>query len=90
MKVKKNEYNRLELITAPPHNTRIIRFASKLFQTLFNIFESALKVNEPKIYASSEKSGNVYWKIYDPLLGRSKVFFSESEVCEWLDRLYYQ
>jgi hypothetical protein len=44
---------------------------------------------EPQIVQKCDRSGNVYWQIYDPISGFHCSLNSEQEVREWLDTRYY-
>lgn len=46
--------------------------------------------SEPRIRQLRDRSGNLYFRIYDPLTQQTYSFDSDAEVRVWLDRRYYQ
>lgn len=44
---------------------------------------------EPKIKQKCDRSGNIYWQIYDPVSGYCFSLGSEQEVRAWLDTRNY-
>lgn len=66
------------------------RFTSKLSEIWNWFVELILRADEPKIYESRDKFGNICWITYDQLAERKMHFNSETEVRAWLDRRYYQ
>jgi hypothetical protein len=45
---------------------------------------------EPQIMQKSDRFGNKYWQVYDPISGSYCSLNSEQEVRLWLDNCYYQ
>jgi hypothetical protein len=45
---------------------------------------------EPRVRQWHDHSGQAVWETYDPLTDRHRLFFSEEEVYEWLERRYYE
>ncbi|HEY9626010.1 MAG TPA: hypothetical protein V6C84_01805 [Coleofasciculaceae cyanobacterium] len=46
-------------------------------------------MNQLKVHSLKNKSGSLYWVIYDRFLDRRVYFNSEAEVRQWLDRRYH-
>jgi hypothetical protein len=44
---------------------------------------------EPHVEQKCDRSGNIYWQIYDPITGSCCSLSSEQEVKAWLDNRYY-
>jgi hypothetical protein len=44
---------------------------------------------EPKIYRKSDRSGRLYYEIFDPVTGLHTALGTEQEVRTWLERRYY-
>ncbi|MBE9140869.1 hypothetical protein IQ254_27335 [Nodosilinea sp. LEGE 07088] len=40
---------------------------------------------EPKITATTDPSGHLWWQVYDPRTNQRKCLYSEAEVMRWLD-----
>ncbi|MBD1867415.1 hypothetical protein H6F95_08910 [Cyanobacteria bacterium FACHB-471] len=45
---------------------------------------------EPQISQKRDRSGEVFWRVYDPTTGESARFNSELEVRFWLEQRYYR
>lgn len=45
-------------------------------------------LDEPKIWEKRDRSGNVFYKVYDPITGISNQFSSDLEVRIWLEERY--
>jgi hypothetical protein len=60
-------------------------------QRIWRAFVQAMTTsNEPRITTKVDRQGNLlYYKVYDPMSGRSISFTSETEVKMWLERRYY-
>lgn len=66
------------------------RFTSKLSEIWNWFVKLILRVDQPKIYQSRDKLGNICWITYDQLAERKIHFNSETEVLAWLDCRYYE
>ncbi len=44
--------------------------------------------NEPRIWQTRDRNGNVLWNAYDPVSDRSLYYASEAEVRIWLENRY--
>jgi hypothetical protein len=44
---------------------------------------------EPRVKQKCDRSGNTYWRVYEPVSGFHCSFNSEQEVRAWLDTRYY-
>ncbi|MBW4517726.1 MAG: hypothetical protein KME11_21185 [Timaviella obliquedivisa GSE-PSE-MK23-08B] len=90
MNNQENNFVSLEsTIFSQDSEQKMSKLVLKLSQALKFFFESMLKVDEPKIYRSRDKSGSSFWTVYDQVTGRRVFFDSEAEVRGWLDRRYY-
>jgi hypothetical protein len=45
--------------------------------------------NEPIVSQGRDRSGQIYWRVYDPVSDRSIRFSSEQEVRQWLEQRFY-
>lgn len=53
-------------------------------------FESSFSPAEPEIQQTLDRTGHVWWKVYDPLSGQTAYLESEADVHIWLEeRLYH-
>jgi hypothetical protein len=43
---------------------------------------------EPRIQEYRDRSGQLYWDVYDPATNRAHTFGSEAEIYEWIERRY--
>lgn len=63
-----------------------------LFDHLRMMWESwqkSLSTNdEPQIWQTRDRNGNVLWNAYDPISDRSLYYASEAEVRIWLENRY--
>ena len=46
--------------------------------------------HEPVIEERRDRTGALYWRVYDPITQDRKFFYSEDDVRVWLDQRYYQ
>ncbi|MDJ0634856.1 MAG: hypothetical protein QNJ34_16830 [Xenococcaceae cyanobacterium MO_188.B29] len=81
----------------PENNQSTVRKAiatlgKKIAQSLHNLSDRLLRFDtnsEPKIWKKKDRSGNTYFRIYDPIGDRHIYLDSEAEVRWWLDKRYY-
>jgi len=63
------------------------------FQGLIQMWEDLINAlagrSEPKIYRKRDRQGNWYFRVYDPVMGRSVTLYSEQEMRTWIDQRYY-
>ncbi|MBW4473630.1 MAG: hypothetical protein KME45_25125 [Stenomitos rutilans HA7619-LM2] len=53
-------------------------------------FEHSFSPSEPEIQQTLDRTGQTWWKVYDPLTGQTAYLESEAEVHIWLEeRLYH-
>ncbi|WP_250126747.1 hypothetical protein [Chroococcidiopsis sp. CCMEE 29] len=46
--------------------------------------------DEPQVRQRCDRSGQIYWQVYDPATNRSARLSSEQEVRQWLEQRFYQ
>lgn len=68
-----------------PYN--LMESIKKLGQRIAEYFTSQ---SEIKVWQLQDRSGNTYWRVYDPNTNRSATFGSEEEVRIWIEELFYQ
>lgn len=86
MKSKEADYNKLEFeIGLASSQSKLPNLASRLGEIWNGFVELILRVDEPKIYASKNKFGDVYWTAYDPFTRGGVYLNSETELRAWLD-----
>ncbi len=56
---------------------------SLIWNTLFTSVS-----DEPRIWQERDRSGNVWWYVYDPISRRSIQFPSEQELRRWLEKRF--
>jgi hypothetical protein len=44
---------------------------------------------DPQVKQRFDRSGQMYWQVYDPIADRRSIFHSEDEVYQWLEARYY-
>ncbi|MBD2465851.1 hypothetical protein H6G89_33215 [Oscillatoria sp. FACHB-1407] len=85
---KTSEYHRLEFMLSSKPQTRFqpLQWLKQFGDVLIAI----LATNEdPIVRQICTRSGETYWKIYDPMSHRVIYCSSENEVRGWFDRRYY-
>lgn len=80
-------YKKLELIpdsVAQPKAglSSVVEWFANVWHALV-ISESS---NEPDIWQTLDRHGNVWWHAYDPMTGQTSYLSSEAEVLMWLDQ----
>ncbi|MBD2066745.1 hypothetical protein H6F93_04260 [Leptolyngbya sp. FACHB-671] len=70
-------------------NRRESKFLAGLGQILSSILSILAGNEEPQISQKRDRSGEVFWRVYDPTTGESARFNSELEVRFWLEQRYY-
>jgi hypothetical protein len=77
-------------VSTIPANGRALSWNLRL-QRIWRAFVQAMTTpNEPRITTKVDRQGKIlYYKVFDPMSGRSISFTSESEVKMWLERRYY-
>jgi len=68
-----------------PYN--LMESIKKLGQRIAEYFTSQ---SEIKVWQLQDRSGNTYWRVYDPNTNHSATFGSEEEVRMWIEELFYQ
>lgn len=91
MKTKSADYQELELIsdTAPKQKSNKQHLLFWLFLICKSLAKVLLAIDEPQIWQKADGQGDIYWKVYDPVTGRTAYFGSEAEVHIWLEQRYY-
>ena len=91
MNAKETNEQILEIaVHSEANQQKLLGFASRLGQVWSGFAESIFRVDEPKIHASKNKFGHVYWVTHNPFTGRRVYSHSETELRTWLDRRYYE
>lgn len=63
------------------------KLVEKLCQRIFNEVQTA---SELKITECSDKSGNLAWRLHDPVTHNSFIFNDEEELKVWIEERYYR
>lgn len=59
--------------------------------SLGQFWRSLLIANsDPTVKEQIDRSGQIYWQVYDPVSTQSHRFFLEEDVYQWLEHRYYQ
>lgn len=92
-------YCELELIpdsVPEPKATLFSRLAQRLVQSsyqlgeLWTTFMTAINQKpEPQIWQECDRTGNTWWRAYDPITRESLYAESEGEVMQWLEQRSY-
>lgn len=90
--MKTKDYQELEIIfdTAPKHKSNKHNFSSWLVHVCKSLAKALIGTNELQIWQKTDSPGDIYWKIYDPVTGRTNYFCSEAEVRIWLEQCCYR
>lgn len=48
------------------------------------------KEPELQVWQARSRKGETYWRVHDPVTGRSASMGSEAEVIAWIEQTYYQ
>ncbi|MBD1995809.1 hypothetical protein H6G00_04105 [Leptolyngbya sp. FACHB-541] len=81
------------LVLKPSHVQSLTvsnRFLSALKQFGKQLIQLIVGTHEVQIWQVSDRAGNVYWRVYDPVTKDSTSFGSSSEVRIWLEQRYYR
>jgi hypothetical protein len=81
-------YKQLELIpdsVAQP-KTGLLANIGEWFANLWHSLTSSSRTNEPDIWQTTDRYGNLWWRAYDPVTGQTSYLSSEDEVLMWLDQ----
>lgn len=68
-------------------NSKTFSFFNSLLQHLAT---ALTKIQEPQIWQSYDRHGNLWWYGYDPMTGNSICRDSETEMRIWLEERYHQ
>jgi hypothetical protein len=80
MKAKLIDAPPLELITQDVRQRKLFNLASHLDRIWNWLIKFVSVLDEPRISALKDKSGQAYWIVYDPCTGQKAYLSSESEV----------
>lgn len=67
--------------------SQVFSLCNRAWQYLVN---SLTRAQEPQIWQSYDRQGNLWWHGYDPITGRSICRDSETEMRIWLEERYHQ
>jgi hypothetical protein len=70
-------------------NSQPSRRVSWLEQILERLSYKLLERKDPKVRQVRDRSGKIYWEVYDPVSRRSLFFSSEQDIRIWLERWHY-
>lgn len=78
----------------PNANQKLGKYALSLIAKLNIVWQPIVyaltRRAEVRVWAVKTRQGQVFWKAYDPVSGRTFSFTSEDEVRLWIDQRYYQ
>ena len=67
----------------------LMKILHNLNSAISNFWTNVLaKQNEIKVWQKSDRKGNIYWLIFDPITGYHSSFSNEKEVRIWLEERY--
>lgn len=92
MKTKWMIYKELELIpdSVPEPQATQVQLASWLGNIWQSLISALKRANEPQIWQSLDYTGQLWWRVYDPVTGQTAYLESETEVSIWLEQLPYR
>ncbi|MEO0408565.1 MAG: hypothetical protein AAF289_14555 [Cyanobacteria bacterium P01_A01_bin.135] len=83
---QRSRYQSLELIAPTPSlKARLAAVLSGIKNAIFSLVDTN---QEPRIIAIRDRSGQLQWRVYDPVSGYTGTFASEDAVRVWLDQRY--
>ena len=71
----------------PVNKSQIFSFFRSILQHLVT---TLTKAQEPQIWQSYDRQGNLWWHGYDPMTGSSICRDSEAEMRIWIEERYHQ
>lgn len=80
-------YKKLELIPdSVPQPKAGVAGIGAWFANLWHSLTRFHGTNEPDIWQTMDRHGNLWWNAYDPATGQISYLSSEEEVLMWLDQ----
>lgn len=78
-------------VHSTPKTSPRYSFEWKKFLTRFvaEFVEFAVSPQEPRVWQTHDRQGEVCWHAYDPITNRAFACESESEMRQWLEERYY-
>lgn len=70
-----------------------VSITSDLWHKFYRFWQNLLHTlladhNEIQVWQKFDRHGNIYWKAYDPVTGKSFSSGSEADMCMWIEQLY--
>jgi len=89
------EYQRLELISSQSTKPTIKpTIVTKVVTSLRNIWQALLTYSltnpELRVWTTTDATGQLVWKVHDPVTQARMEFASEQDLRIWLEERYYQ
>lgn len=86
------DYETLELIYSAdaPQQQQRLTFASAIKGMVAWLVAALTHDPDVRIWEATDKSGHTYWRVKDPVSGRSATLSSENEVRAWIEARYYR
>lgn len=72
------------------NKVRSSKFSSLLNRFWQHLVTTLVKGQEPRIWQTTNRYGNIQWHGYDPVTGYSVCRDSEEEMRIWFEQRYYQ
>lgn len=67
-----------------PQHSKLSEWLHKCWTSLLQFFTQE---KEPRVWQTSDHTGQIWWHAHDPISGRSLVCTTTEEVQIWLDQL---
>jgi hypothetical protein len=75
-----------QLLQSSPIKLPKISIYKRVLQLVIPVFAGS---NEPQLWTTKDRDGNISWHAYDPVSGHSISQNSEDEMRIWLEQRYY-
>ncbi len=63
----------------------------KLNSAVYNFWSNTINNSrEIRVWQKSDRQGNIYWLVFDPVTGYYSSFSDEREVRIWIEERYYR
>lgn len=83
------EFQSPRMEPAGSQQTRQPSLKSRFQQLWLWLRSSLLSSDEPRVWPTHDRSGQVWWHGYDPATGRSVNYVTEAEIRVWIEQRHY-
>ena len=91
MKTKSAIYEVFKLVANPALKLKIDRQnLTSWLAHFYSLVKALSQEHEVKAWEKTDRRGNTYWNVYNPVTDKTVQFGSEAEVRIWLEQQYYR